>query len=71
MRKTLKRSETLSEFAEGNPTDLTSALNELRRAFQVATKQPITGNLDTDVHAVPEDVRRLRQWGGLGARAKV
>ena len=64
VRKTLKLSEALAvslayEFAEGNPTDLTSALNELRRAFEVAAKQPTTGNLDADVNAVLEEVRRL------------
>lgn len=64
VRKTLKLSEVMAmslayEFAEGNPTDLTSALNELRRAFEVAAKQPTTGNLDADVNAVLEEVRRL------------
>ena len=64
VRKTLKLSEALAvslayAFAEGNPTDRTSALNELRRAFEVAAKQLPTGNLDADVNAVLEDVRRL------------
>ncbi|MDJ0822067.1 MAG: helix-turn-helix transcriptional regulator, partial [Paracoccaceae bacterium] len=74
LRAQLKLSEALAvalayEFAEGNPTDLESALRELRRAFEVAAEQKARGalpsNTDAAVDEIIAEVDRLNEAGAV------
>jgi tetratricopeptide (TPR) repeat protein len=50
---------TLAKRIATDVEDITQAHNELERAVEIATRKPTTGNLDADVNAVLEEVRRL------------
>jgi tetratricopeptide (TPR) repeat protein len=50
---------SLAKRIAADVEDITQAHNELDRAVEIATRKPTTGNLDADVNAVLEDVRRL------------
>ncbi|MFZ5964605.1 helix-turn-helix domain-containing protein [Thalassococcus sp. BH17M4-6] len=68
LRNQLKLSESLAialayEYAEGNPTDLETALRELRRAFEVAAdrRDRLPGNVDAAVNAIIAEVDRRNE----------
>ena len=72
LRNELKLSESLAlalayEYAEGNPSDLQSALRELKRAFELASRHAPGGNLDSDLSAIMAEVDHLNEEESIEA----
>ncbi len=75
LRDELKLSESLAialayEYAAGNPSDLQSALRELKRAFEVASRHTPGSNLDTDLSSIMTEVDRLNEEESLDAASR-